>query len=61
MPGVASDGAFWVSKVLRSIAELETDTKHVSLIIDFMDDHDGLRKKTIETVDSLKEVRFCFL
>jgi predicted nuclease with RNAse H fold len=29
--GVASDGVFWISKVLRSITQLAKDSKHVTL------------------------------
>ena len=53
---VASDGEFWVSKVLASIANLEQDTKHVSLLSEVDDDDQALRQKARDVIGHLRTV-----
>ena len=54
---VASDGDFWVSKVLESIARLETDSKHVEALTAVDDeDEETLRLKAKELIGRLKRV-----
>ncbi|KXN82577.1 DNA polymerase V [Leucoagaricus sp. SymC.cos] len=54
---VASDGEFWVSKVLKSITALEGDSKHVSLAVEVDEDDQELRQKAQELVKKLKTVK----
>ncbi|KAI0086629.1 DNA polymerase phi-domain-containing protein [Irpex rosettiformis] len=56
---VASDGEFWVSKVLASIEKLEKDTKHVSLLAEIDDDDEDevvLRSRARELIGRLKHI-----
>ena len=57
MAAVASDGAFWVSKVLSTIDQLSQDTKHVSLLCDLDDEDKALRAKARELAERLSKVR----
>ncbi|KAI0340127.1 hypothetical protein BDW22DRAFT_1486396 [Trametopsis cervina] len=54
---VASDGEFWVTKVLATIEKLEGDTKHVTLL-SATDDEDeiALRSRARELIKRLKDV-----
>ena len=53
---VASDGEFWVAKVIDTIQALEEDTKHVSLLTQTEDEEISLRKKVLRLTDRLKDV-----
>lgn len=53
---VASDGEFWVSKVLSTIRNLEKDSKHLSLLSDADEDDIALRNKALEIAARLKSV-----
>ena len=58
--GYAADGQLWVSKVLLELVNLEKDTKHtVRLGIKAEDakEEEGLRDKTLQVIERLKEVR----
>ncbi|KAJ3880960.1 DNA polymerase phi-domain-containing protein [Lentinula edodes] len=54
--GVATDGEFWVTKVLSTIEELKQDTKHVSSIAEIDEEEEVLRAKVREVVAKLKKV-----
>jgi DNA polymerase phi len=51
---VASDGDFWISKVLSTIKELEGDKKHVSLAVDIDDDDRALFTRAHEVIITLR-------
>lgn len=53
---VASDGEFWVSKVLNTIATLESDNKHVSTLTEVSEEDQQLRKKAQNIVKKLRAV-----
>jgi DNA polymerase phi len=53
---VASDGEFWVSKVLSTIQNLEKDSKHLSLLNDADEDDLALRTKALQIAARLKSV-----
>lgn len=53
MTAVASDGDFWISKVLSRIEELEGDKKHVSLAVDIDEDDCVLFTKAREMITTL--------
>lgn len=55
--GVASDGKFWVAKVLETIEDLEKDSKHVSLLSDIDSDDQMLRTKAREVGNNLRMVQ----
>lgn len=54
---VASDGDFWIAKVISTISELEEDKKHVALLENVEEEEQALRVKAKETVESLRKVR----
>ncbi|KAI0691182.1 DNA polymerase phi-domain-containing protein [Cytidiella melzeri] len=54
--GVASDGEFWVSKVLTSIERLEKDTKHVSLLAEVDGDEHALFSQARELIGRLQHI-----
>jgi len=53
---VASDGEFWVSKVLQAITALEADPKHVSILVEVDKEDQRLRQKTCLLVPKLRNV-----
>ena len=53
---VASDGRFWVSRVLATIEELEKDTKHVRPLSEVDEDDAELRQKARQVLARLKDV-----
>lgn len=53
---VASDGVFWVSKVLSTIQTLEKDAKHVALLSEADDEEVALRDKALGIAARLKSV-----
>ena len=55
---VASDGDFWIAKVISTISQLEEDKKHVTLLENVEEDEQVLRVNAKETVESLRKVRF---
>ncbi|KAJ7273570.1 DNA polymerase phi-domain-containing protein [Mycena haematopus] len=55
-PGIASDGEFWVSKVISSIERLKEDTKRVALLADIDPTDFALHEKVLETVERLRKV-----
>lgn len=55
---VASDGDFWIAKVISTISQLEEDKKHVALLENVGEEEQALRVKAKETVESLRKVRF---
>lgn len=57
LSAAASDGEYWVSKVIDTIGRLEKDTKHVSLLHDADEVDISLRQHARETIISLREVR----
>jgi len=54
---VASDGDFWISKVLYTIDELEKDKKHVSLAIDIDEGDSALFNRARETITKLRKLK----
>ncbi len=55
-PGIASDGEFWVSKVVDTIERLKEDTKRVALLADSDETDLALHKKVKDTVEQLRRV-----
>lgn len=49
----ASDGQFWISKVLATIEELEKDGKHVTLLSEIDEDEQALRQKARGLIERL--------
>ncbi|KDQ06741.1 hypothetical protein BOTBODRAFT_121098 [Botryobasidium botryosum FD-172 SS1] len=56
LQGSATDGEFWVAKVLDVITGLEKDRKHVALLAEIDEDVVGLRQQAMELVKRLEEV-----
>lgn len=54
---VASDGQFWIAKVLATVEELEKDTKHVTPLAEVDEDERALRQKAREVIQRLGKVR----
>lgn len=54
---VASDGDFWITKVISTISQLEEDKKHVTLLENVEEEEQVLHVKAKETVESLRKVR----
>ena len=55
---VASDGDFWIAKVISTISQLEEDKKHVALLQNAEVEEQALRIKAKETVENLRKVGF---
>lgn len=53
---VASDGEFWIAKVISTISQLEEDKKHVALLENAEEEEHALRVKAKETVESLRKI-----
>ncbi|KAI8998993.1 DNA polymerase phi-domain-containing protein [Trametes punicea] len=53
---VASDGRFWVSRVLSTIRNLEQDAKHVRPLSEVDEEEAELRQKAYQLLDRLKDV-----
>lgn len=53
----ASDGQFWISRVLTTIEELEKDTKHVTALSEIDEEELVLQQKARELIERLHEVR----
>ena len=56
--GVASDGEFWTSKTLSTIALLDKDAKHVKPLIDIHEDVQTLLAKTEKIIGQLRKVQY---
>lgn len=56
MPAVASDGEFWIERVLSTIDQLEKDTKHVSPLDDVDEEELELRQKSRQIAERLRSV-----
>lgn len=57
LTAVASDGQFWVARVLSSIEQLDKDTKHVTRLSEVDEDDQALRQKARELISRLRTVR----
>ena len=55
--GIASDGQFWLSRVVEIIRKLEKDSKHVALLSEFDEDDRGRLEHACRTVAWLRKVR----
>ncbi|KAJ6546537.1 DNA polymerase phi-domain-containing protein [Mycena vulgaris] len=55
-PAVASDGEFWVSKVVTSIEQLQDDTKRVSLLAERDENDLAVHTRVKDTVQKLRGV-----
>ncbi|KAF7363316.1 hypothetical protein MSAN_00987000 [Mycena sanguinolenta] len=55
-PGIASDGEFWISKVISSIKQLKEDTKRVALLAETDATDSALDEKVSQTVEKLRGV-----
>ncbi|KAG9318874.1 DNA polymerase phi-domain-containing protein [Chiua virens] len=53
--GVASDGEFWISKTLATIASLDKDVKHVKLVIEADDAVQALLVKSEQAIGQLRK------
>jgi len=59
---VASNGEFWIARVLSTVQQLESDEKHVSRLAELDEEELALHAKSRETIANLKKVyckRFC--
>lgn len=56
LAGVAADGEFWISKALATIALLEKDTKHLTLLEEADEEDLAIRLKAQQLVQTLKDV-----
>lgn len=54
---MASDGEFWVSKVLETIQALEQDNKHVSLLNRLEEEELVMCTNALQLAERLKTVR----
>ncbi|KAF8911087.1 DNA polymerase phi-domain-containing protein [Gymnopilus junonius] len=54
--GVASDGEFWISKVLSTIEVLEADERHIELLADVDEDVAAFQAKARETIGKLRKI-----
>lgn len=54
--GVASDGEFWTSKTLFTIALLEKDAKHVKPLVAIDEEVQALLAKTDKAINQLRKV-----
>ncbi|EJD05959.1 uncharacterized protein FOMMEDRAFT_104342 [Fomitiporia mediterranea MF3/22] len=52
--GVASDGEFWIAKVLKTILELEKDMKHAEPLHELGEDELKIRKQALSAIETLK-------
>ncbi|KAI0263807.1 DNA polymerase phi-domain-containing protein [Gloeopeniophorella convolvens] len=57
LTGAASDGEFWISRVLQTIQQLEQDTKHVKLAAEFDEDELEKLEQARKAIASLKKVQ----
>lgn len=57
IPAVASDGEFWISKVLSTIDLLEADKKHFSLFTEVDEEDAAIYTKARDTITKLRKVR----
>ncbi|KZT11636.1 uncharacterized protein LAESUDRAFT_720895 [Laetiporus sulphureus 93-53] len=57
LPAVASDGEFWVSKVLSTIEKLEKDSKHVTILTAVDEDEQEMRVKARQVAEHLKTIQ----
>lgn len=53
MAGVASDGEFWVAKVLRTVEQLRKDVKHVEFIQELDESEQELTDKAGAVAEKL--------
>lgn len=58
--GVASDGELWISKLLKLIAELEKDTKHVRPLSDLRLQSTPSLKAAYKHINKLHRVSFFY-
>ncbi|KAL5533021.1 POL5 [Sanghuangporus sanghuang] len=54
VPGVASDGEFWTSEVLKTIIELEKDSKHVELLHHLEDNELEVRNQALSLIKNIE-------
>lgn len=59
--GVTSDGELWISRVVQVIQQLEQDSKHVALLLEFDQEDRGKLVRARKTVDWLRKVRLRFV
>lgn len=53
---VASDGRFWISRVLSSMGSMEADPKHVTILADIDDESKALRLGARKLAERLSKV-----
>ncbi|KAJ3512520.1 hypothetical protein NLJ89_g3472 [Agrocybe chaxingu] len=53
---VATDGEFWIAKVVSTIQQLEGDQKHVSILFEVDQEITALRTKASEIIDELGKI-----
>ncbi|KAF9477373.1 hypothetical protein BDN70DRAFT_914180 [Pholiota conissans] len=56
LAAVASNGEFWISKVLARIEQLENDTKHASLLTELDEEDQILHGKARDTISKLRKI-----
>lgn len=54
IPGVASDGAFWISRILDFITRMKSDTKHLTSLTEENEETKQAYEKVLEIVDKFK-------
>ncbi|KAJ7632481.1 DNA polymerase phi-domain-containing protein [Roridomyces roridus] len=55
-PAIASDGEFWVSKVIASVEKLKGETKRVDLLVETDENDSALHSSVRDNVQKLREV-----
>ena len=61
LAGVSFDGELWISKVLQTIDQLEKDTGHVELLVEFDEEERALHNKAQDITASLRKVHDYFI
>ncbi|KAI0031491.1 DNA polymerase phi-domain-containing protein [Vararia minispora EC-137] len=56
IPGIATDGQLWISRVTRTIEQLEKDSKHVKLVLELGKDNVSLLQKARNTLSGLRQM-----
>ncbi|PCH38454.1 hypothetical protein WOLCODRAFT_115513 [Wolfiporia cocos MD-104 SS10] len=56
VPAVASNGEFWIRRVLQTVEQLEKDSKHVDSLIEVDEEMQELRSKALQTAEQLRTV-----
>ncbi|EIW84995.1 hypothetical protein CONPUDRAFT_47531 [Coniophora puteana RWD-64-598 SS2] len=59
--GVASDGEFWVAKVVSAVRTLQNDSKHATILQEVDEEDVNLREKAFQAIERLQKACFPIL